>query len=74
MPVTTLPSIREALDSQPLIDTHEHFIAESHQNAQEIDFFSAWLQHYASSDLVSAGLPFGALREIHDSRRPLEER
>ncbi len=67
-------TIREAVEAQPLVDTHEHFIAEPYLNAQQIDFFSSWLGHYASSDLVSAGMPIATLEEVRDVARPADER
>ena len=74
MTTSAYEAIREAVESQPLVDTHEHFIAESYLNAQKIDFFSSWLGHYASSDLVSAGMPIATLEEVRDPNRPLDER
>ena len=74
MSSSAFETIREAVEAQPLVDTHEHFIAESYQNAQKIDFFSSWLGHYASSDLVSAGMPISTLEEVRDATRPPEER
>jgi len=56
-----------------LIDTHEHLMSEETRLGQEIDLFH-WLCHYASSDLVSAGLPSPALQRIRDTKRPLDQR
>ena len=67
-------AIIEAVEAQPMVDTHEHLVAESYQNSQRIDLFSSWLAHYASSDLVSAGMPYSTLEEIRNSSRPMEQR
>lgn len=74
MASSALEPIRDAIERQPLVDTHEHFYAESFQNAQRLDLFSSWLVHYASADLVSAGMPLSTLVELRDSSRPLDER
>lgn len=67
-------SIDEAVAAQPLFDTHEHLIPEGYQNQQRIDLLSSWLTHYASSDLVSAGLPPDDLETARDIDRPANER
>ena len=67
-------AIREAVLSQPLVDTHEHIQHEHLRNAQQIDLFSSWLLHYASSDIVAAGMPIAVLEEVRDASRPLGER
>ncbi|HEX9016867.1 MAG TPA: hypothetical protein VF960_12820, partial [Chloroflexota bacterium] len=74
MASSALQQIRDAVERQPLVDTHEHFYAESYLNGQRIDLFSSWLSHYASADLVSAGMPMSTLLEVRDSSRPLDER
>jgi len=56
-----------------LIDTHEHLCNEDARVSQKVDFFH-WFSHYASCDLVSAGLPPKDLEVIRDANRPLEER
>lgn len=66
--------IREAVERQPLVDTHEHFIFEDVRLAQRIDFLSAWLSHYASSDLVSAGMSVADLEFLRDISKPFPER
>lgn len=57
----------------PLVDTHEHIWPEEERNATAVDLFS-WFPHYASSDLVSAGMPIPVLEQIRDPQLPLEER
>ena len=74
MASSALEPIRDAIERQPIVDTNEHFYAESFQNAQRLDLFSSWLVHYASADLVSAGMPISTLVELRDSSRPLDER
>jgi uncharacterized protein len=71
---STHETIRAAVQTQPLVDTHEHIQHEHLRNAQQIDFFSSWLLHYASSDLVSAGMPIPVLETVRDVTRPLDER
>ncbi len=66
--------IRNEIDEIYLVDTHEHTVPERARNEEPTDFFSVWLLHYASSDLVSAGMSIPTLERIRDSSRPLEER
>ncbi|MHB1415019.1 MAG: amidohydrolase family protein [Chloroflexota bacterium] len=56
-----------------LVDTHEHIVPEEERLAVEQDLFS-WFPHYASSDLVAAGLPIPVLEEIRNSSLPAEEK
>ncbi len=67
-------AIREAVEQQPLVDTHEHFVFEDDRNAKPIDFLSGWLGHYASSDLVSAGMSVADLEYVRDISKPFGER
>jgi predicted TIM-barrel fold metal-dependent hydrolase len=66
--------IQEEIEAIALVDTHEHTTPESERNQQTTDLFSTWLLHYASSDLVSAGMSIPTLGRIRDAARPLEER
>lgn len=65
--------IRSEVESIALLDTHEHLMSEKARLAQEIDLFY-WFSHYASSDLVSAGMPEAVLETLRDPTRPLDER
>jgi uncharacterized protein len=66
--------IRNEIEEIHLVDTHEHTVPELARNQQSTDLFSVWFLHYASSDLVSAGMSIPTLERIRDSSRPLEER
>jgi hypothetical protein len=48
--------IREAMQDMPVIDTHEHLETESARIARHKDFISLYMTHYASTDVMSAGL------------------
>ena len=61
------------VEELPLVDTHEHIVPEEERLAAEQDLF-AWFPHYASSDLVAAGLPVPVLEEIRNSSLPVEEK
>lgn len=69
----TLASLREYVGGLALIDTHEHIVPESEWLAVPQDLFS-WFPHYASSDLVSAGMPIPVLEEVRNPQLPLEQR
>jgi hypothetical protein len=48
--------IAEAVNAIALVDTHEHLLSEEERNRAAVDF-SYLFPHYASSDLISAGMP-----------------
>jgi len=48
--------IAEAVNAIALVDTHEHLLSEEERNGAAVDF-SYLFPHYASSDLISAGMP-----------------
>jgi len=65
--------ISTEIETIPLIDTHEHLVSEETRLSQKIDLFY-WFSHYASSDLVSAGMSEETLERLRDPDRPLSER
>lgn len=65
--------IRAEVESISLIDTHEHLISEGVRLRQKIDLFY-WFSHYASSDLVSAGMSEQTMESLRDPGRTLHER
>ncbi|MHB1134929.1 MAG: amidohydrolase family protein [Chloroflexota bacterium] len=69
----TLAAMKDWVDRLTLVDTHEHVPPEAYRLAAPQDLF-AWFPHYASSDLVAAGLPIPVLEEIRDPQRSAEER
>jgi len=68
-----LQELREEIEKIPLIDTHEHFILEEERLGLSLDIFYL-LPHYASSDLISSGMPYAVLEEIRCSELTLEEK
>ncbi len=65
--------ISEKVEEIKLVDTHEHLMPEEDRLNSEIDLFYLF-PHYASSDLVSAGMPKEDLDNIRNTKIPLEER
>jgi len=65
--------IKEEIYKIPIVDTHEHLMSEEERNSRPIDIFY-FFAHYASSDLVSAGMPQATLDKIRNPSIPLEER
>jgi uncharacterized protein len=65
--------LRAEVESIPIVDTHEHLIDERERIGQTIDLFSLFA-HYASSDLVSAGMPADTMVWLRDTAVPLDER
>lgn len=66
-------SLKEEIYKIPIVDTHEHLMSEEQRNSQPIDVFY-FFAHYASSDLVSAGMSPQTLEKIRNTSIPLEER
>lgn len=67
-------TIKEAVDKVQIVDTHEHLLQEKERIARKSDMFETFLEHYASSDLVSSGMPMKELEKVRDSKLPLEDR
>lgn len=65
--------LREEIEKIPLVDSHEHFMLEEERLSLSLDFFYLF-PHYASSDLISSGMPYSLLEEIRCSQLPLEEK
>jgi hypothetical protein len=65
--------IRAEVEAIPLVDTHEHLVDERTRLSHRIDLFYLFT-HYASSDLVSAGMPRPVLDRVRDPELPLDER
>ncbi len=65
--------LKEEIYKIPIVDTHEHLMSEEQRNSQPIDIFY-FFAHYASSDLVSGGMPRQTLEKIRNTSLPLEER
>ncbi len=61
------------IESIALVDTHEHINPENERLQTPQDLFS-WFPHYASSDLVSAGMSYPSLERVRNTSLPLAER
>ena len=57
-----------------IVDTHEHLPAYEHLRDQEADVLTEYLQHYLSSDFMSAGLSKPDYYRVLDRGLPLRER
>ena len=68
-------ALHEAIAAIPLIDTHEHIKPEATLAGRTWSLFD-FLEHYVSSDLVSAGMSREALEKLRqpDNGLSLEER
>lgn len=66
--------IRKHIGSIRLIDTHEHLPPESERVNKIVDVLSQFYLHYASSDLVSAGMSPEDLLYIKDTKIPIDYR
>jgi len=66
--------IKRAVDETEIIDTHEHLLQEKERLSAKLDLFETILTHYASSDLVSSGMPPEDLEKIRNPSLPLGKR
>ena len=66
--------IRKHVGSIRLIDTHEHLPPENERVNKVVDVLNQFYLHYASSDLVSAGMSPEDLLYIKDPKIPLDYR
>lgn len=76
MPTSSLDAIREHIDEIWVVDTHEHTTSEKDWIAAEeglVDF-SRFFAHYASVDLVSAGMPEADLEKVRSANTPSDEK
>ncbi len=62
--------IRDVVNGVGLVDTHEHLLSEEERNHAARDF-GYLFPHYASSDLVSAGMPPAVLEAVRVTARPV---
>jgi predicted TIM-barrel fold metal-dependent hydrolase len=62
--------IQDAVGAICLVDTHEHLLSEEERNRAANDF-GYLFPHYASSDLISAGMPSGLLEAVRATARPV---
>jgi len=58
----------------PLVDTHEHLLPEVEYLKTENDFFNLFFPHYASSDLISAGMDIKTLEYLRISDDSVEKK
>lgn len=70
----SLGILRKAVETIKIVDTHEHLPQEEERIKEPVDVLSTFLPHYASSDLVSAGMAEEDLGEIRNPRLPLKTR
>ncbi len=76
MPSSAYSAIKEHVDNLWVVDTHEHLTQEHDWLAAPegaVDF-SRFFSHYASVDLVSAGLSHEDLGKIRSEKTPLDEK
>ncbi len=72
VPASLYNRIRKAVNDIPLIDTHEHLPSEEFRLKDGVSVRTMF-SHYASSDLVSAGLPKNILEELRNPAIAFDE-
>jgi len=66
--------LSEAVNVMPVADSHEQLMPESMRVAQKIDFFTITMSQYASSDLVSAGMPKQQMEQLRNPEIAFHEK
>jgi hypothetical protein len=64
----------EYIQQLDIIDTHEHLLPEAMRLGTKADFFNVTLSQYASSDLISAGMPPSAMDTLRDETTALDKK
>ena len=64
----------EHVQTLTIIDSHEHLANWEHKREKETDVLREYLEHYFSSDLVTAGMTFEQVQSVRDHSKPLMER
>ena len=67
-------TIKKYIDKIKLVDTHEHLPPEMDRLGEEVDVLATFFQYYASSDLISSGMPEEEFLKIWDVSRSLDDR
>jgi hypothetical protein len=67
-------TIKKHIKGIRVIDTHEHLPSEKERIAEEVDVLATFFQYYASSDLISAGMPEEEFLKIWDTSNTLDVR
>ncbi|MFQ5340491.1 MAG: amidohydrolase family protein [Anaerolineae bacterium] len=65
--------LKDEIDRISVIDTHEHIEPERQRLGRKLDVFYLF-SHYASSDVISAGLPIREIEWVRDLEQSLDER
>jgi len=64
----------ETISEIRVVDTHEHLLPESMRIEGGADFFGVVMTHYASSDLISAGMSADDMEKLRGKDIPFEEK
>ncbi|MCW4048206.1 MAG: amidohydrolase family protein [Candidatus Bathyarchaeota archaeon] len=70
----SIQEMKAHVDKIRLIDTHEHLPQEKDRVNRDVDVLSEFYLHYASSDLISAGMKEEDLHMIKEVSHPIEKR
>lgn len=66
--------IREGMQDMPVIDTHEHLETEAARIAHGRDFIGLFMLHYASTDVMLAGMPAEQMALLQGDRLDVREK
>ncbi|MGQ9780638.1 MAG: amidohydrolase family protein [Nitrososphaeria archaeon] len=69
-----MSSLEDYIKELWIYDTHEHVISEDERIRYRVDPFQVFLAHYASSDLMSAGLSIEDFTKVVNTDIPLNDR
>ncbi len=68
-----LTDLAAAIESTPLVNTHEHIIPEGERTSSRVDFFTL-VGHYAINDAAAAGLSGDDLALVRSPEAPASQR
>jgi hypothetical protein len=74
MPYTVYQELLDHIHQLDVIDTHEHLTPEAARLEGYGDFFTVAMIHYASSDIISAGMPQSDMERLRDAKIPFDEK
>lgn len=66
--------LMETLKQLPVVDTHEHLMPEEVRLKAGIDFFTLVMSHYASSDILSAGMTPDHMATLRSEDAPFDKK
>jgi uncharacterized protein len=71
---TCYSELLQYINEIPVVDTHEHTESEDVRIARKVDIFNTYMMHYASCDLISAGMTEEDMNFLKGESEDLEKK